>query len=62
MRNRTKLSLRVPVPKHRPGDAPDFSGLMLPEPGDVRRPEIDSKARDMSDLAFSLIRVAGFER
>ncbi len=57
MRNTTKLTLRVPVPKHRPGDKPDFSGLSLPEPGDARRPEIDSSARDMADLAFSLVRV-----
>jgi 2-oxoisovalerate dehydrogenase E1 component alpha subunit len=57
LRNTTKLTLRVPVPKHRPGDKPDFSGLALPEPGDARRPEIDSTARDMADLAFSLVRV-----
>ncbi len=57
MRNTTKLTLRVPVPKHRPGDKPDFSGLALSEPGDARRPEIDSTARDMTDLAFMLVRV-----
>jgi 2-oxoisovalerate dehydrogenase E1 component alpha subunit len=45
------------VPKHRPGDKPDFSGLALPEAGDARRPDIDTRARDMSDLAFSMIRV-----
>jgi len=57
LRNTTKLTLRVPVPKHRPGDKPDFSGLAIPEPGDARRPEIDSTARDMADLAFTLVRV-----
>ncbi|MBV8978955.1 MAG: 3-methyl-2-oxobutanoate dehydrogenase (2-methylpropanoyl-transferring) subunit alpha [Alphaproteobacteria bacterium] len=57
MRNRTKLSLRVPEPKHRPGDKPDFSAMAISEPGEVRRPEIDAHARDISDLAFSLIRV-----
>jgi 2-oxoisovalerate dehydrogenase E1 component alpha subunit len=60
LRNTTKLSLRVPVPKHRPGDKPDFSGLVLPEPGDARRPDIDTNARDMSDLAFALVRVLDF--
>ena len=57
MRNRPKLSLRVPEPKHRPGDKPDFSSLPIPEAGEVRRPEIDVHARDISDLAFTLIRV-----
>jgi len=57
LRNRTKLSLRVPEPKHRPGDKPDFSAMAISEPGEVRRPEIDAHARDISDLAFSLIRV-----
>ena len=57
MRNRTKLSLRVPVPKHRPGDTPDFSALALPEAGEARRPGIDVHPREISDLAFSLIRV-----
>jgi 2-oxoisovalerate dehydrogenase E1 component alpha subunit len=57
LRNRTKLSLRVPVPKHRPGDTPDFSGLSISEAGEVRRPEIDAPPREISDLAFSLVRV-----
>src|ERR1700753_3218721 len=57
LRNRTKLSLRVPVPKHRPGDTPDFSGLPISEAGEVRRPEIDAPPREISDLAFSLVRV-----
>lgn len=57
MRNRTKLSLRVPVPKHRPGDTPDFTGLNIPEAGETARPEIDARPHDMMDLAFSLVRV-----
>ncbi len=57
MRNRTKLSLRVPVPKNRPGDAPDFSGMTFPDAGTARRPEIDVRAHDISDLAYALIRV-----
>ncbi len=57
MRNRTKLTLRVPVPKHRPGDTPDFSALQIQSAGEARRPEIDAHPREMSDLAFSLIRV-----
>src|SRR6185312_3528278 len=57
LRNRPKLSLRVPQPKHRPGDKPDFSALQISEAGEVRRPEIDAPPRDIVDLAFSLIRV-----
>ena len=57
MRNRPKLSLHIPEPKHRPGDKPDFSDLAIPQAGEVRRPEVDAHARDISDLAFSLIRV-----
>jgi len=57
LRNRPKLSLRVPVPKHRPGDTPDFTGMKIEEPGEIRRPQIDAHPREISDLAFSLIRV-----
>lgn len=57
MKNRMRLSLRVPVPEHRPGDKPDFSGISLPEAGAVARPEIDVRAHEISELAYSLIRV-----
>jgi 2-oxoisovalerate dehydrogenase E1 component alpha subunit len=57
MKNRAPLSLHSPVPEHRPGDAPDFSGIALPAAGAVGRPGIEAKPREISDLAFSLIRV-----
>ena len=57
MRNRTKLSLRVPQPKARPGDTPDFSGMRILDAGVTPRPEIDAKPHDMMDLAFGLVRV-----
>jgi 2-oxoisovalerate dehydrogenase E1 component alpha subunit len=57
LRNRTKLSLRVPQPKARPGDKPDFSGLKFPEAGETPKPAIDAQPHDMMDLAFGLIRV-----
>ena len=57
MKNRMPLSLRVPSPKHRPGDKPDFSGVSLPQAGSVPRPEIDARAQNIRDLAYSLIRV-----
>ena len=57
MKNHKPLSLRVPEPKHRPGDRPDFSGLEIPEPGAVPRPEIDVHSRDTYLHATSMIRV-----
>jgi len=57
MKNRPSLSLRVPEPPHRPGDEPDFTNVAVPPPGEVRRPPIDVKALEISDLAFALIRV-----
>ena len=57
MRNRMPLSLRVPAPSHRPGDKPDFSGISVPPAGSVQRPETDVPAKEITDLAYSLIRV-----
>ena len=51
------LSLHVPDPGVRPGDAPDFSGVDIPKAGDARRPEIDADPKEFRDLAFSVIRV-----
>jgi 2-oxoisovalerate dehydrogenase E1 component alpha subunit len=57
VRNRDRLSLRIPQPRTRPGDRPDFSDVDVPEAGIVERPPIDAKARDIAPLAYSLIRV-----
>jgi 2-oxoisovalerate dehydrogenase E1 component alpha subunit len=57
LKNSVQLSLRVPEPDDRPGDAPDFSHVMLPEVDALPRPPIDAKSKDIRDLAFSLIRV-----
>ncbi len=57
MKNRIPLSLRVPEPKCRPGDKPDFSALKLPEAGSVPRPEISAHARELLEYPFTLIRV-----
>lgn len=56
-RNTQPLSLRVPEPPGRPGDAPDFSGLKLDVAGAVERPPVDSRPGQMMDMAFRLIRV-----
>jgi 2-oxoisovalerate dehydrogenase E1 component alpha subunit len=57
MLNRQKLSLHVPVPLARPGEAPDFSGIEIPEAGEARRPDAGTAAHEISDLAYTLIRV-----
>jgi 2-oxoisovalerate dehydrogenase E1 component alpha subunit len=51
------LSLRVPQPKLRPGDRPDFSGLVLPAAGALERPAVDARSRELDRYAFSMIRV-----
>lgn len=56
-RNSVPLSLRVPEPPGRPGDAPDFSHLKLDPAGAVDRPEPTAKAGAMRDHAFRLVRV-----
>jgi 2-oxoisovalerate dehydrogenase E1 component alpha subunit len=57
MKNRKPLSLHIPEPAQRPGDRPDFSGLNISPAGEVRRPDTAAKPREVSDLAWLLIRV-----
>ena len=57
MQNSKPLSLHIPAPAHRPGDRPDFSNMHLPAAGEVRRPDTAAQPREMSELAWSLIRV-----
>jgi len=51
------LQLHIPEPKHRPGEAADFSHIRLPKAGSVERPPITTSAYDIRELAFQLIRV-----
>ncbi len=57
MSNAPKLRLHIPAPQARPGDPPDFTGMEIPPPGDVRRPESDTPEPEMRDLPYTLIRV-----
>jgi 2-oxoisovalerate dehydrogenase E1 component alpha subunit len=57
MKNAVSLSLHIPAPKCRPGDAPDFSDLQLVAAGVAPRPEVDCPAAETHPLANSLIRV-----
>jgi 2-oxoisovalerate dehydrogenase E1 component alpha subunit len=55
--NRPALSLHVPEPEARPGDAVDFSHVEIPAAGAVRRPDHGAAASDTHELVYSLIRV-----
>jgi 2-oxoisovalerate dehydrogenase E1 component alpha subunit len=61
VRSRDPLNLHIPEPKVRPGDRPDFSGWLLPGPGDTSRPDVATPAGAMRELAFGLIRVLDAE-
>jgi 2-oxoisovalerate dehydrogenase E1 component alpha subunit len=52
-----KSSLHIPQPSARPGDAPDFSYLALSEAGAVARPDSNTPARKIENLAHELVRV-----
>ncbi len=56
-RNLRPLTLHVPEPKFRPGDAVSFDDMDFPEAGSVPRPPVDAPASTMRDLPFTLIRV-----
>lgn len=57
MSNRPPLKLHIPQPQARPGDAPDFSHLVIPEAGATRRPDVLADEAEMRDLPFGLVRV-----
>jgi 2-oxoisovalerate dehydrogenase E1 component alpha subunit len=56
-RNLPPLSLHVPEPQFRPGDAVDYADFDRGEAGAVARPPIDAAPSSMRDLAYSLVRV-----
>lgn len=55
------LCLHVPEPEVRPGDAPDFAHVKIPEAGSVEQPPVDVDPRDIRDMAYSIIRVVNRE-
>jgi 2-oxoisovalerate dehydrogenase E1 component alpha subunit len=56
-RNLAPLSLHVPEPRFRPGDAVDFDDFDRGVAGAVPRPGIDASAEEVRPLAYSLVRV-----
>ncbi|MDC0886410.1 thiamine pyrophosphate-dependent enzyme [Altererythrobacter sp.] len=57
--NKPRLALHVPEPKFRPGDAADFSGLDISEPGKQARPDETCDAKETLPLCYDMIRVLG---
>lgn len=55
--NLAPLSLHVPEPRFRPGDAVDFSDVDVPPAGSARRPDTADKPDSFHELAYTLIRV-----
>jgi len=55
--NRPALSLHVPEPAFRPGDAPDFSSVVVPAAGSAPRPDVACKADETHPLTTHLVRV-----
>ncbi len=55
--NLPPLTLHVPEPKFRPGDAVDYSDLEIPLAGAQARPDINTAPKDMRDMVDDMIRV-----
>ncbi|WP_315761215.1 3-methyl-2-oxobutanoate dehydrogenase (2-methylpropanoyl-transferring) subunit alpha [Sphingomonas sp. Y38-1Y] len=55
--NRPPLTLHVPEPRFRPGDAVDYSHVEVPPAGSARRPEPGEPAASFHELSFGLVRV-----
>ena len=55
--NAVPLSLRVPEPKCRPGDLPDFTDMDIPRAGAQPRPPVDVDPARIRDMAYSIIRI-----
>ena len=55
--NLQPLSLHVPEPKFRPGDAVDFVHVDVPPAGSAARPDTAARPDSFTDLSYTLIRV-----
>ncbi|MEP2736714.1 MAG: thiamine pyrophosphate-dependent enzyme [Erythrobacter sp.] len=57
--NLAPLSLHVPEPKSRPGEAVDFADFPISVAGEQARPDEACEAKDTSELCYDLVRVLG---
>jgi len=56
-KNLPPLSLHVPEPRFRPGDAVDFAAVEVPPVDAAARPDVGAAAQEFAGLAYSLVRV-----
>ena len=56
-RTSRRCRFHVPEPSARPGEQPDFSYVVVPDAGAVRRPDVHVDPAEIRDLAYDLIRV-----
>jgi 2-oxoisovalerate dehydrogenase E1 component alpha subunit len=54
---REGLSLHIPTPAARPGEAASFESVLLNPAGAIRRPEVDAIEPNLRDMPYVLIRV-----
>lgn len=57
MSHQRSLTLHIPTPSARPGDAASFAHIPLSGAGAIRRPPVDAVESDLRDMPYSLIRV-----
>ncbi|GMU44261.1 MAG: 3-methyl-2-oxobutanoate dehydrogenase (2-methylpropanoyl-transferring) subunit alpha [Xanthomonadales bacterium] len=57
MTTKTPLKLHVPQPKARPGESPDFSSIVVPPAGSLRKPALDEPHHAIREHALGMIRV-----
>ena len=55
--NLAPLQLHIPEPKFRPGDAADFSDVVVPAVDENTKPDENVKPADIRSLAYGLVRV-----
>ena len=55
--NRPALTLHVPEPEARPGDAVDFGRIAVPGAGSAPRPDVAVAATETHPLCYTLVRV-----
>lgn len=55
--NLPPLSLHVPEPKFRPGDAVDYSDVDIPKAGNQPRPDVNSNPAVMREMVYDMVRV-----
>ena len=55
--NLAPLQLHIPEPKFRPGDAADFSDVVVPAVDENTKPDENVKPADIHSLAYGLVRV-----